>query len=462
MAISSKKIAGHDSLAKAFNRDEPRVNWHDQTLWFVREKRDRAARQLPEWEQLREQASQIKARILGELHKYLTTFEARARDNGITVHWAETPEEHNRIVTEIIQRHHVKRVVKSKSMLTEECHLNDHLQAQGIEVIDTDLGERIVQLAQEPPSHIVLPCIHWKKEEIGDLFHHHLGTPKGASDPQLLTYAARRHLREYLVTSKVAISGVNFAIAETGEIVICTNEGNADLAIQRADVHIACMGIEKVIPSRKDLAVFLRLLARSATGQPITTYSSHYHKPLEGRERHIVLLDNGRSKRLGSEAFRDALKCIRCGACFNTCPVYRRSGGQSYNTVVAGPIGSILAPAVDLKKHADLPFASTLCGSCSNACPVKIDIHGQLYQWRQKIVREGQVTFKKRTGIKVLNLVLSSPALFRISGKLARWMMKYFPVLVRNRFNTWYNQRDLPTPPETSFTTWYIKNRRKK
>lgn len=295
----NRPTTDHATLADKFNENEPRVNWHDETLWWVRAKRDRQAWSIPEWELLRETASQIKLNVLGNLHDYLTQFEQQALQNGAIVHWAADAAEHNRIVTEILQRHGVKRMVKSKSMLTEECHLNPHLEAHGIDVIDTDLGERIVQLAKEPPSHIVLPCIHKKKEEIGELFHEHLGTPAGNADPQFLTAAARLHLRKEFLQSKAAITGVNFAVAETGEMVVCTNEGNADMGAHLADVHIACMGIEKIIPERKHLGVFLRLLARSATGQPITTYSSHFRKPAPGKELHIVIVDNGRSRQLG-------------------------------------------------------------------------------------------------------------------------------------------------------------------
>ncbi|MBT1701699.1 lactate utilization protein B [Chryseosolibacter indicus] len=449
----------HASLAEDFNKDEKRVNWHDKTLWFIREKRDKAAWQIPEWEQLREHASHIKNHVLANLYDYLLEFERKAKENGVIIHWAETPEEHNAIVQSILKKYHVNKIVKSKSMLTEECHLNKFLEQHGIEVVDTDLGERIVQLANEPPSHIVLPCIHWKKEEIGVLFHKHLRTPEGNADPQFLTHAARVHLREHFLTSKVAITGVNFAVAETGEFVVCTNEGNADLGAHLADVHIACMGIEKIIPKRKDLAVFLRLLARSATGQPITTYSSHFRKPRVGQEMHIVLLDNGRSKRLASDDFRNALKCIRCGACFNTCPVYRRSGGHSYHTAIAGPIGSILAPAWDIKKNSDLPFASTLCGSCSNVCPVKIDIHNQLYKWRQEIVRNGYVSTKKKVSMNFMELILSNPLLFTLSGWIGRKILTYLPFIVNNNFNPWYKQREMPIPPKESFRSWYQKNK---
>jgi L-lactate dehydrogenase complex protein LldF len=458
--MKDPRTADHAALAEKFNRDEQRVDWHDKTLWFVREKRDKAAWQIPEWEHLREQASRIKAKVLSNLYEYLIEFETNAINNGAIVHWAKTAEEHNEIIRSIITRHNTNKIVKSKSMLTEECHLNEYLEQHGIDVVDTDLGERIVQLAGEPPSHIVLPCIHWKKEEIGELFHKHLGTPKGNADPQLLTNAARIHLREKFLTSKIAITGVNFAVAETGEFVICTNEGNADLGVQLADVHIACMGIEKIIPRRKDLAVFLRLLARSATGQPITTYSSHFKKPREGQQLHIVLVDNGRSNRLASDDFRNALKCIRCGACFNTCPVYRRSGGHSYHTAIAGPIGSILSPAWNIKQNGDLPFASTLCGSCSNVCPVKIDIHDQLYKWRQDIVKSGNATLPKKAGIGLMNFILSRPPIFTFCGWFGRKLLKHAPWLVNNRMNAWFRQREMPAPPEFSFTKWYNNNRK--
>ncbi len=452
--------ATHAELSEKFNADEARVDWHDETLWWVRAKRDKAAWQVPEWEQLRETASQIKNNVLGNLHNYLLEFEKNARLNGISVHWAADAEEHNKIVRGILEKNGVERIIKSKSMLTEECHLNHYLADHGIEVIDSDLGERIVQLAKEAPSHIVLPCIHKKKEEIGELFHQFLETPEGNADPQFLTHAARLHLREKFLTRKIAITGVNFAIAETGEFVVCTNEGNADMGAHLADVHIACMGIEKIIPFRRHLGVFLRLLTRSATGQPITTYSSHFSKPRAGQQMHIVLVDNGRSTQLGREDFRNSLKCIRCGACMNTCPVYRRSGGHSYHTAIAGPIGSILAPNLDMRKFADLPFASTLCGSCTNVCPVKIDIHDQLYKWRQVLTQEGYSPTSKTVAMKAMATTLSKPALFETAGKTGRWFMRVMPWLVSNKLNPWYKERDMPSAPRQSFADWYRKNRK--
>ncbi len=454
-------LKDHATLANEFNKDEARVDWHDDTLWWIREKRDKIAWQVPDWEWLRQTASDIKDHVLSNLNQYLIQFEAQATANGIKVHWAADAQEHNEIVLNILKEKNIDRLVKSKSMLTEECHLNDYLAKNGVSVIDSDLGERIVQLAEEPPSHIVLPCIHKKKEEIGELFHQHLGTPEGNADPQLLTEAARQHLRETFLTRKGTVTGINFAIAETGEFVICTNEGNADMGAHLADVHIACMGIEKILPQRKHLSVFLRLLARSATGQPITTYSSHFKKPQEGKEMHIVLVDNGRSKQLGREDFRNSLKCIRCGACMNTCPVYRRSGGHSYHYAISGPIGAILAPNLDMKANADLPFASTLCGSCSNVCPVKIDIHQQLYKWRQVIVKEGYATMAKKAGMKMMSLTLSSPFIYHTAGKAGRFTLKFAPFVVNNPFNPWYNQREMPEVPAQSFGEWYKKNKKR-
>jgi L-lactate dehydrogenase complex protein LldF len=453
-----KNILSHSDAATIFNKDEKRVDWHDETLWFVREKRDKAAHQIPDWELLRETASQIKNNVLSDINNYLIEFEANALKNGIIVHWAADGEEHNKIVHSIIEKHGVKQMVKSKSMLTEECHLNDYLAKKGIDVIDTDLGERIVQLRNEPPSHIVLPAIHLKKGDVSDTFHEHLGTEKGNNDPKYLTEAARLHLRDKFMTRKVALTGVNFAIAETGEIVVCTNEGNADMGVHLADVHIASMGFEKIIPQRKHLSVFLRLLARSATGQPITTFSSHFKKPREGQEMHIVIVDNGRSTQLGRPDFRNSLKCIRCAACMNTCPVYRRSGGHSYHTAIVGPIGSILAPNLDMKKNADLPFASTLCGSCTNVCPVKIDIHDQLYKWRQVLVKEGYTPTTKTIALKGMAAVLANPKVFAFAGKAGRFMIKNASFLVNNSLNAWYKQREMPAPPEESFREWYKKN----
>ncbi|HEX8038975.1 MAG TPA: lactate utilization protein B [Chryseosolibacter sp.] len=449
----------HAELATKFNEDEARVSWHDGALWWIRQKRDKLSKQIPEWEDLREAASQIKSHLLSNLHDYLVEFESNLQKNGINVHWAANAEEHNEIVYSILKAKDIRQMVKSKSMLTEECHLNEFLEERGIEVVNSDLGEYIQQIDHEPPSHIVLPCIHKRKEEIGELFHEVLGTEKGLSDPTLLTRVARKHLRNVFLTRRAALTGVNFAVAETGEFVVCTNEGNADMGCHLSDVHIASMGLEKLIPKKYHLSIFLRLLARSAIGTPITIYSSHYRKPRPGQEMHVILVDAGRSRQLGRVDFRDSLKCIKCGSCMNTCPVYRKGGGLSYHNTITGPIGAILAPNLDMKRHADLPFASTLCGSCSNVCPVKINIHEQLYKWRQVVVQEGYSPPGKTAGMKIMAETFSSPALFKAAGKFGRWMMKALPFALHNKLNVWYKHRDLPRPPRQSFSEWYAKNK---
>jgi L-lactate dehydrogenase complex protein LldF len=450
--------SNHAVLATQFVADAERAHWHDEALWFVRVKRDRAAQSLPEWETLRETASAIKLHTMSRLGDYLEQFERQAIGLGAKVHWARDAVEHNAIVLSLLQAHSVHKVVKSKSMLTEECHLNPFLERHGIEVVDTDLGERIVQLAGEPPSHIVLPAIHKKKEDVGEIFHRFLHTEKGASDPKYLAEAARQHLREKFLQAQAGITGVNFAIAETGGFVVCTNEGNADLGVSLPKLHIACMGIEKLIPRAADLGVFLRLLARSATGQPITTYSSHFHGPAAGGELHIVLVDNGRSAILGSDEFRRSLNCIRCGACMNTCPVYRRSGGHSYETTVPGPIGSILAPARDAKLFAGLPHACSLCGSCTDVCPVKIDLHHQLLTWRGEIGRRGLLPWSKRFSMKMLGFVFRRPRLYSFAGRMARKIIPLLPRwLLYNRLNDWGRQRDLPQIPSNSFREQYAR-----
>lgn len=456
-------MPSHPQLAAEFIENKDRAHWHDQSLWFVRSKRDKAVNQLPEWELLREQASQIKQHTVSDLPNLLEEFERNATARGVHVHWARNATEHNEIVHGILKHHNVSRVVKSKSMLTEECHLNPYLERHGIEIIDTDLGERIVQMQNMPPSHIVMPAIHIKKEEIGELFHEKLGTEKGATDPQYLTEAARQHLRQKFIQAEAGITGVNFAIAETGGFVVCTNEGNADLGTSLNKLHIACMGIEKLIPRAGDLSVFLRLLARSATGQPITTYSSHFHGPAPGQEMHIVLLDNGRSEISGSDEFRRSLNCIRCAACMNTCPVYRRSGGYSYSNTVPGPIGSILGPARDPKENSSLPFACSLCGSCTDVCPVKIDLHHQLLTWRKEIRIKGFLPFSKRISMKMMSWMMQAPKLYKLSGKLARWIVPKLPrFLLYNRLNDWGKQRELPEFPKQSFREWMKENHDKK
>lgn len=449
----------HSQSSEKFLRDKQRTDWHDASLWFVREKRDIVAKAVPEWETLRSLAAQIKQQVLSDLDQYLIRFEENARQNGVQVHWARDGQAHNEIVFNILKKHNARSLVKSKSMLTEECGLNEFLLAKDIEVTDTDLGERIVQLAGEPPSHIVMPAIHKKKAEIGELFHKTIGTEKGSSNPAYLTEAARNHLREKFLQAEAALTGVNFAIADTGGVVVCTNEGNADMGVHLAPLQIHSMGIEKILPSAAHLGIFLRLLARSATGQLLTTYTSHYHRPKPGGEMHIIIVDNGRSAQLGREKFRQSLCCIRCGACMNTCPVYRRSGGHSYGSVIPGPIGSILTPGMPIGGHADLPFASTLCGSCNDVCPVKIDIHQQLYHWRQTSqVRQAAAPGKNRL-MQFAGWIFSHPRAYRFAGRTARLLLRILPRRMQYlRWNKWGIKRELPTAPRESFREWYHKN----
>lgn len=459
--MTTTLVRDHSDNASDFVANDSRAHWHDQSLWFVRSKRDKMAATLPEWELLRQRASEIKLHTMSRLADYLEEFERNATRLGAKVHWARTPAEHNEIVLSIIQQHQGRKVVKSKSMLTEECHLNPFLERHGIEVTDTDLGEWIVQLRNEPPSHIVMPAIHIKKEEIGELFHDKIGTERGATDPPYLVNAARGKLREKFLEADIGITGVNFAIAETGGFVVCTNEGNADLGVSLPKVHIACLGIEKLVPRLADMSIFLRLLARSATGQPITTYSSHFHGPAPGGELHIVLVDNGRSDILGSPEFRRSLNCIRCGACMNTCPVYRRSGGHSYQTTVPGPIGSILAPSRDASTYSSLPFACSLCGSCSDVCPVKIDLHTQLLTWRKEIAVRKLLPWTKRFGMRLAGKFFGSPRLYALGGRIGRWLVPKLPrFLVYNSLNPWGKQRELPPMPKRSFRDEYAQRKR--
>ena len=447
---------GHPELAAAFAQNVERMKWHDKALWFVRVKRDNQAKTLDEWEELRNTADTIKTHTLANLDTYLETFEKNALKRGIKVHWAKDAAEHNSIVLDILRANNVKMVVKSKSMLTEECHLNPHLEAHGIEVVDTDLGERIVQLRQEPPSHIVLPAIHLKKEDVGTTFEHFLKTQKGNCDPTYLTRAARAHLREKFLNADAAMTGVNFAISETGGIVVCTNEGNADLGASLPKLHIACMGIEKIIPRLKDLSIFTRLLARSATGQPVTSYTTHYHGPIEGGQMHIVIVDNGRTNILAQERYVKSLQCIRCGACLNTCPVYRRSGGFSYGYTIPGPIGSTLAPNRDLKKYSTLPFACSLCGSCTNVCPVKVDLHHELYYKRQEVVEAGYLSPAKLNALKMATWLMCRPKLMDCAGWMARKFVPFMPrAILYSKFNVWGKGRELPRFPKNSFKELY-------
>lgn len=324
------------------------------------------------------------------LDELLVEFENNARANGAHVYWAKDADEYCNIVYNILNQHGVKHFIKSKSMLAEECELNPFLENKGIEVVESDLGERILQLMHLKPSHIVLPAIHIKREQVGELFEREMGTEKGNFDPTYLTHAARKNLRQKFIHAEAAMTGANFAVASTGEIVVCTNEGNADMGTSQPKLQIAAFGMEKIVPDRESLGVFTRLLARSATGQPITTYTSHYRKPREGGELHIIIVDNGRSKILADQKHIKTLNCIRCGACMNTCPVYRRSGGYSYTYFIPGPIGINLGMLKAPLHYYDNVSACSLCYSCSFVCPAKVDLAEQIYLWRQDLDKLGK------------------------------------------------------------------------
>ena len=449
----------HSLAAARFLGNKKNEVWHDNTLWMVRAKRDIMSRSLTEWERLRELASEIKLYSNSHLDTLLEEFEKNALANGAIVHWAKDAKEHNEIVYQIMQEHHAHNLVKSKSMLTEECGMNEFLNEKGIDVIESDLGERILQLMHLPPSHIVLPAIHIKREQISEMMEREMGTEKGNVDPTYLTYAARRSLRENFLHAEVAMTGANFAVASTGEIVVCTNEGNADMATSFPKVHIATMGMEKIVPNLESLGVFTRLLARSGTGQPITAYTSHYRRPLMGQEFHIIIVDNGRSEIMAKPDHVRTLNCIRCGACMNTCPVYRRSGGYSYTYFIPGPIGINLSMLRDPKKYSDNVSACTLCLSCSNVCPAKVNLGEQIYRWRQDLDKLGKANKEKKTMSNGMKYLMDRPTLFNTALKFAPIVNHLPRFMVYNSVNAWGKGRELPPFAKESFNEMWKKNK---
>lgn len=362
------------------------------TTRFVNGRAARVA-ELPQWEQLRQIGSDIRLHTIENMDVYLTRLEEQVRSAGGHVHWAERAEDANRIVLQIAKEHKVKMAVKVKSMATEEIGLNHALEAAGIQAIETDLGEYIIQLAGTGPSHIIAPAVHLKKEEIAEIFSKELNID-APSDPIELTKIARQVLREKFLHAEMGISGGNFLVAETGTLVIVTNEGNGRMCTTMPDIHVAVVGIDKVIPDWESLTVFLKLLARSATGQKLSTYTQFITGPRreEGefgpKEFHLVLLDNGRSNVLKDPIGREVFKCIRCGACANVCPVYKNVGGFAYGWFISGPIGAIFAPQIlGTQAARELPYASTLCGACADVCPVKIPIPTILRHLRRRVAQ---------------------------------------------------------------------------
>lgn len=452
----------HSKAAGKFLRNPEQAKWHNKTLWMVRQKRDRMAHVVPEWEELRQLAHDTKRYAVTHLAELLEEFERNAQAHGVIVHWAKDAQEHNQIVLDILRAHGVKKFVKSKSMLTEECQLDPFLIENGINTIETDLGERILQLMGVHPSHIVMPAIHIKREQVSDLFHEKWGTEKGNYDPTYLTHAARKSLRHDFITADAAMTGCNFGVASTGEVVVCTNEGNADMGMSCQKVNICSIGIEKVIPDLDALGIFTRLLARSATGQPVTGYTAHFRKPHDGGELHFILVDNGRSSIIGNEEHHTTLNCIRCGACMNTCPVYRRSGGYSYSYFIPGPIGINLGMLHGPKKYHGNVSACTLCLSCSNVCPVKVDLGEQIYRWRQDLQPLGVANPQKRMLSKMMARVYNSPGFFNFAVHRAPLANRLPRFMVYNRLNEWGIGREMPRFTGRTFNDWWRENQKGK
>ncbi len=392
--------------------------------------REEIINEIPYWEELREKTNNIKSEVINNLDIYLKTFEENCKKNGIIVHWAKDDISARNIILKIASDNNVKKIVKSKSLTTEEIHLNDALIENGIETLETDLGEYIVQLNEEVPSHLIIPALHLSKEDVGDLFSDKLGT-EYTSSPKELLLVARKNIREKFLAADMGISGSNFAIAESGSFIIVENEANAHLTITMPRIHVALIGIEKLIPNLEALPYFLKLLAPSATGQKSSTYVNFIGGPSrkkygEGPEEvHIVLIDNGRSKVLQNEQLRETLQCIRCGACLNSCPVYQHIGGHAYGWVYMGPIGATLAPqflGTHEAKHS--PYLCTLCGECYKVCPIKINLPEHLLTLRNQIVKDGETAMVESIGMKVFSYVASRPKLYDI--------LTTFPVVVQN------------------------------
>ncbi len=433
------------------------------------ERRKVAITTVDDWEGLRERARAIKDETLAHLDKYLTDFADNAAREGAQIHWARDAAETCAIVIKLLQEREATRVVKSKSMATEEIHLNTALEAAGLAPVETDLGEWIIQLAHETPSHIVVPAIHKSKGQIAELFTAKLGI-EPTDDVAVLTGAARRILRQRFADADAGISGVNFGVAETGTFLILENEGNARLTTSLPKMHIAVMGIEKIIPRLADLDVFLKLLPRSGTGQRLTTYQSlitgvKRNAADEGPEEvHVILMDNGRSRMLGHPVTRQSLACIRCGACLNACPVYQQIGGHAYGSVYPGPIGAVLTPQlIGIGKAAQLPYASSLCGACREVCPVKIDIPELLLHLRAEVAEgtiEGTATqhgpvrrkLAERLIFRLYTFAWSRPALYMWSARIMRVLQK--PAVRDGRIGKANGLIARLVPPLGAWTAW--------
>ncbi len=431
-------------------------------------KRADAVAALPEFDALRDRAREIKDHTLANLDHYLEVFEANCQATGGQVHWCGTADEARSRILEICRAADARTVTKGKSMVGEELHLNPFFERHGITPVETDLGEYIVQLADEVPSHIVAPAIHKTKEQVSDLFERHHGGPR-QEEPEAIIGEAREVLRQRFLDADVGITGANYLVAETGSSVIVTNEGNGDLTQILPKVHVVIASIEKIVPTLEDATTILRLLARSATGQPFSAYTTFSTGPkraddLDGPEAyHVILLDNGRSAMLGTE-FQDMLRCIRCGACMNHCPVYQSVGGHAYGTVYVGPMGSVLSPAlVGLETTKHLPNASTFCGRCEAVCPMRIPLPRMLRAWRERAHESGQTTVAERRGLRLWAWFARRPALYgpgaRLAARALAWLGRDKGRLARLPFAAgWTGGRDLPAPEGRTFQEQWRKD----
>jgi L-lactate dehydrogenase complex protein LldF len=445
----------------------------------IRAKRAAVVAEVDDWHELRASAAAIKDEVLAHLDSYLLQLEARVTERGGVVHWARDATEANRIVTDLVMATGAREVVKVKSMATQEIGLNEALAEAGIAAFETDLAELIVQLGNDRPSHILVPAIHRNRTEIRDIFLSEMAgvDPGLTDDPAALAEAARRYLRQKFLTAKVAISGANFAIADTGTLMVVESEGNGRMCLTLPDTLITVMGIEKLLPSFTDLEVFLQLLPRSSTGERMNPYTSMWTgvHPGDGpKEFHLVLLDNGRTATLADEQGRAALRCIRCSACLNVCPVYERTGGHAYGSVYPGPIGAVLSPQLTgVADNSSLPFASTLCGACYDVCPVAIDIPKMLVHLRDRVNQDKAASHRLPTpeaaGMTAASWVMRSSRrwtwLLRAArlGRLVGLSRLSRSALGRRLLppplSSWASSRDLPTPPAQSFRDWWIEQR---
>ncbi len=421
-----------------------------------------AAREQIEWEMLRSAAHDIKAYAIENLDRLLVEFETQFTARGGTVLWAPTASDGIAHLLDICRRHGATAVVKGKSMVSEELAVNEHLAAAGIDAVETDLGEYIVQLAGQRPSHIVGPALHLSRQDVGRIFAEKLGTAY-TEDPEALMSEARTRLRTRYLQAQVGMTGVNFAVAETGTIAVIENEGNGGLSSSVPPVHVFLMGIEKIIPRLADLPVFLQILARSATGQKIEVYTHHFLGAEAGKTVYCIIVDANRTKLLADPKTRQSLYCIRCGACLNICPVYRRAGGFAYGGAYAGPIGAVITPRlVGLEQAGELPFVSTLCGACQDECPVKIDLPHQLVYMRHKSVEQGGTSggIADRgigiwaRGMRDLASYRRAVVWLRRAAAVGRRIGWYPGVL-----GAWTKSRTLPRPPSESFKEWWERRR---